>query len=80
MLTNVSRSDQYDHVMVSSVTFFIFLSDRMLDYVNQYLYLYFFEQGRRLYGIGSLQCEFNVTPGRECEGIGKLRQVQCIPV
>ena len=78
MLKNVLRSDLYDHVMVSSVTFFIFLSGRMLDYANQYLY--FFKQGHPSYSTGSLQCYFNVTPGRECEGIGKLRLVQCITV
>ena len=80
MLKNVLRSDQYDHVMVSSVTFFVFLSGRILDHANQYMDLDFFEQGHKLYSTRSLQCQFNVTPGRVCEGIGKLRQVQCIPV
>ena len=74
------RSDQCDHVMVSSVTFFIFLSGRILDYTNQYLDLYLFKQGHKSYSTIALQCYFNVTPGRVCEGIWKLRQVQCIPV
>ena len=46
MLNNVLRSDQYDHVMVSSVTVFLFIGPNLaevhMDYANPYLY--FFEQ------------------------------------
>ena len=42
------------------------LAEVNMDYANQYLY----EQGRNLNSTGSLQCYFNVRPGRGCEIIG----------